>query len=961
MKALFSLAAACILTSSGLSAAYEEIEDLSNLPLLNTDLKERQTAKIRLPNGLEALLISDPNADQSAAALAVNAGSWNDPSEYPGMAHFCEHMLFMGTKKFPGENEFSGLIADYSGMLNAYTATDRTVYMFSSGHDGFSPLLERFSRFFIDPLFNPSGISRELHAVDQEFSKNIENDLWREYMIFKETGNPNHPNAKFSTGNSQTLGSIPQSALKKWHSAHYSAEKMRLVLYAPAPLEQLALIAADLFSPVPNSSSSTSLSDEKITSDMQRGRLIWVQPIKQRQTLTLAWELPTHLSLDPSHPAHLYSYALSRGQSYSLHELLKKEGLIEDTSFHVEEMGGTAHRLFQIQLELTDKGLAEWKTAAMRCFQAIQRLQSGGIPLFLFQEMNAANAMQYQYQSRQNAFSFTMHLADALLDEPLATFPRTELLAASYDPEALHELGNVLIPENCIFTLSADGAKTKITADRQERWMGGAYAIREISKAELQAWHHAPQHPDIRIPDPNPFFPTTFDIYTAESQSDPIRIARDDFGEAYYARVKEFESPEVYISLHFLTPKISGHAKQASLTNLYLDLLETQLHPTLAAAAGAGLKARFATDRNRVHLLIEGFSDKASFLLQEILKKMASPTDVSKEEFEACKSKHKKKYANGSLDLPCIQAKELALSLMDSDRKTRKEKLAALEKIGYPEFLSFCRSLFDESYTEALFAGNLSLKDAESAWLDVRHLIGSKSFPRKKQPQTKILALSSGPFAIYETTEAMGNASFLLLDQGSFSFERRAAQEVLSAALEEAFFNTLRTKQKTGYIVQSAHLEMELRLFQTFLVQSNSHEPEELLQRFELFLETALQELPEMIPEERFHLLKGNVIERIKTQPQRNLKEKSALLDKLAFELDADFAWLDKRLAGFDTLSYDAFLKEAKTFLSRENRKRLAILVEGRKKSRFSYEPIALEQIQKNERYLTRSQILSEE
>lgn len=961
MKAVLSFAAICMMNSGVLAAPYEEVEDLSHLPLLNSDLKERKTVKIRLANGLEALLISDPGADQSAAALAVNAGSWDDPVEYPGMAHFCEHMLFMGTKRFPGENEFSSLIADHSGMMNAYTAPDRTVYMFSSGHDGFAPLLERFSRFFIDPLFNPSGISRELHAVDQEFFKNIENDAWREYMIFKETANQNHPIAKFSTGNAETLGSIPQSALKKWHTDHYSAEKMRLVIYAPDSLESLAEMAATQFSPVPVAPAIPSLDAGAITSTKQRGALTWIQPIKQRQTLTLGWELPTHLSLDPSRPAHLYSYALGRGQSYSLYELLKKEGLIEDASFSVEDVGGNAHRFFQIQLELTDKGLAEWKTAALRCFQAIQRLRQSGIPLYLSQEMNAAAATQYQYQSRQNAFSFTMSLAEEMLDEKLETFPRYQILAAAYEPEKLAELGECLSPENCLFTLMADSAKTKIPPEHNEQWMGGEYAIREIPEAELYAWQTAAPHPEIRLADPNPFMPASFAISTALDTEKPTLIAQDDFGCAYYSRVGQFQSPEISFSLHFLSPKIGGSAKQASLTNLYLDLLDNHLHPTLAAASDAGLNVRMSCDRNRIHLYIDGFNDKAPFLLQEILKKIATPIDATKEEFEICKSKHKKKYANGAFDLPCIQAKELALSVMDSDKKTRKEKLSALEKIGYAEFLSFTRSLFEESYAEAFFAGNLSLKDAQSAWLDVRHLIGSKPFPRKKQAQTKILALSSGgPFAVYETTEALGNASFLLLDQGNFSFERRAAQEILSAVLHESFFNTLRTKQKTGYIVQSDDMEMEFRLFQYFMVQSNSHEPDELLQRFELFLESTLQELPETISEERFALLKNTLMQQLDMQYKRNLKETSSLLDKLAFEMDGDFSWIEKRLTGFGALTYDAFLKESQTFLSRENRKRLAILLEGKKKSRFSYEPISLDQIRKNESYLSRSEISRE-
>jgi hypothetical protein len=54
---------------------------------------------IRLPNELEALLIHDAETNKASAALDINAGSFNDPEDTPGLAHAVEHMLFMGTQK----------------------------------------------------------------------------------------------------------------------------------------------------------------------------------------------------------------------------------------------------------------------------------------------------------------------------------------------------------------------------------------------------------------------------------------------------------------------------------------------------------------------------------------------------------------------------------------------------------------------------------------------------------------------------------------------------------------------------------------------------------------------------------------------------------------------------------------------------------------------------------------------
>lgn len=57
-----------------------------------------------LQNQLECLVISDRDAQKSAAALSVGVGSFSDPLQAQGLAHYLEHMLFMGTSKYPAEN-----------------------------------------------------------------------------------------------------------------------------------------------------------------------------------------------------------------------------------------------------------------------------------------------------------------------------------------------------------------------------------------------------------------------------------------------------------------------------------------------------------------------------------------------------------------------------------------------------------------------------------------------------------------------------------------------------------------------------------------------------------------------------------------------------------------------------------------------------------------------------------------
>ena len=77
----------------------------------------RRYRAIRLKNDLTALLISDKDAEKSGAALDVHVGHFSDPDELPGLAHFLEHMLFLGTKKYPDENSYAEYLQSHGGSI----------------------------------------------------------------------------------------------------------------------------------------------------------------------------------------------------------------------------------------------------------------------------------------------------------------------------------------------------------------------------------------------------------------------------------------------------------------------------------------------------------------------------------------------------------------------------------------------------------------------------------------------------------------------------------------------------------------------------------------------------------------------------------------------------------------------------------------------------------------------------
>jgi len=121
-----------------------------------------------LTNGLEVLLISDPETDKAACAVDVGVGSWRDPSGFEGLAHLLEHMLFLGSKKYPDESGYRQWLGDHGGDSNAYTDSEHTNYYFSVEWSALPGALDRFAQFFVAPTLDGGMVGREMRAVHSE-------------------------------------------------------------------------------------------------------------------------------------------------------------------------------------------------------------------------------------------------------------------------------------------------------------------------------------------------------------------------------------------------------------------------------------------------------------------------------------------------------------------------------------------------------------------------------------------------------------------------------------------------------------------------------------------------------------------------------------------------------------------------------------------------------------------------
>lgn len=223
----------------------------------------------------------------------------SDPNDIPGLAHFCEHMLFLGTEKYPNENDYSNYLNENGGTSNAATYADSTKFYFDIIPDKFEQGLDRFANFFTCPLFTESATDREINAVNSEHEKNLACDVWRIRQVNKSLANVKHPYNKFGTGNLKTLVDDPKekgidvrSELIKFHQKWYSANIMSLAVFGKETLDELEEMIIAKFSNIINKNiTATRWTEHPYLSD-QHATKTYVVPVKDSRSLTLTFPTP---------------------------------------------------------------------------------------------------------------------------------------------------------------------------------------------------------------------------------------------------------------------------------------------------------------------------------------------------------------------------------------------------------------------------------------------------------------------------------------------------------------------------------------------------------------------------------------------------------------------------------------------------------------------------------------------
>jgi insulysin len=386
-----------------------------------------------LANALKCIVISDPDTEHSAASMNVHIGSIFDP--VPGLAHYLEHMLFMGTAKFPAENSFSTFLSENAGSSNAFTDNEDTNFYFRISSDQLHPALDMFSQFFISPLFDEGSLERELKAIDSEFHKNLQDDEWRILQILYN--NAEKPINHFGLGNSSTLN-IPgiRDKIIELYQNYYSANLMSLVVYGTEPTETLKEWVEELFSSILNKNVELPKFAKPISHNYPN--FTKVIPVKDSKNLRIIWTMPNFSQHFECKPQGYIGHLLGHEGKNSLMSCLKKYNLADELACCHDESFSFCGFL-SVEVKLTEKGLANYETVAEIIFAYVEFLKEKEPEAYIFHELKQIAEAQFLFKSKKDPYWFCSKLSARL-----EIYPPTKVLTAPdlyfrFDPKLIKD------------------------------------------------------------------------------------------------------------------------------------------------------------------------------------------------------------------------------------------------------------------------------------------------------------------------------------------------------------------------------------------------------------------------------------------------------------------------------------------------------------------------------------------
>ena len=777
------------------------------LGVLRSPNDQRLYRYLQLDNKIKVLLISDEQAEKSAASLNVHVGSFQNPKEREGLAHFLEHMLFLGTEKYPEAGEYQAFIGEHGGQHNAYTSLEQTNYFFNVDAAHFLPTLDRFSQFFVAPRFDEKYVDRERHAVESEYRLKIKDDGRREWDVFSELLNPKHPLAKFSVGSLETLVNSDDRPIRKdllaFYQRYYSANLMTLVVLGRESLDELELAVKSRFNAVVNRETVVASSGEPLFNSSLPMEVL-LKPEKEKRELSLLFPIPSVKQHWQEKPLLFLGYLLGDEREGSFLAVLKAKGLVE--SLGAGQMLDTKEgAAFGISIGLTPQGVVVWRDVLAYFYEWLALVTEQGIVSWRYDEIERLQQAAFRFLEKGSPSSYVQQLSVALHDYPPQEVLRGGFVMSNFDEVLIRQLAQHLRADNALVNVVAPEFTE---TDRLSRHYGAPYQLLNTAKsATVDSVPLQNLSADtLFLPPLNPFLPTAFPQGGREDlAAKPVKLILSSGAKKHplwFYSDTQFASPRASFHGRLSVP-VAGTCQRAAQTDFYLALVKDQLDAGLYAAHLAGLSYGLARSPSGIVLELSGYADKQPVLLQRVLDAMTA-VDWAASRFERVQAQLVRDGRNSLKQWPIRQVfAELGPLLNASCRPI--ELAGQLAQLTIDDMKAFAEQLFRRGHAQFYVGGALRRETAVAMAVTTleRLQLGKDGDHAVAYKVVHLEAHEEAPTRRIPVEHDDSGAVLYIQGHGD-SLRERAHMALLKVMMAAPFYSEMRTEKKLGYVVGSS-------------------------------------------------------------------------------------------------------------------------------------------------------------
>lgn len=869
-------------TSTSLQATDERPDAIIKSPA-----DDREYRALTLANGLKVMLVTDPKADRAAAALDVHAGSGNDPADREGLAHYLEHMLFLGTEKYPESGEYQQYITKHGGSNNAYTVINHTNYFFSITPDYLEGGLDRFAQFFIAPLFNEDYVTRERAIVDSEYQARKDDEGRRLWTARREIYNPEHPSTQFSVGSLQTLADRENDPVREdlieFYKRYYHAPRMALSVIGNQSLDQLQAWVEEKFSAIPGEGEPYQPFSEPLILDAELPIQLTLKPIKETRQLSFSFPIESVDAYEASKPSRYLGNLLGHEGEGSLLALLKARGWANGLSAGLG-YSDDVQATFDIKIGLSEQGFTHIDEIGELLFAEINLIRKQGVKQRYFDELQQLAEIDFRFQEKSSESGLVQRLASQLHRYSAQEVLSIPYRYQQYDPNQIKAILALLTPEN----LQLIVVDPELESEQKTAWYKVAYSVDAISPERLSAWKKPAVVDALSLPEENPFIAEklTLLVPPAELMRKPV-LFKDVLGvDAWHQTRVDFKQPKAELYFTLRSNSANGSVRQAMLTEFYVHAVKDALNAYSYPASLAGLEYQIYRHSRGLSVRISGYSEKQTQLLEKIVKQMRA-LEVDAQKYGLYSQSIRRSLENSIKGRPSDIVIEGVYDVLLTTSWSNQEKLAALQEIDRQAVNAHVKALLDAPQLVLLSLGNVSEADSLRAAGILAELNSGQTVEAVKR--ARVRKLPAGSWTLRNTPSIQADSAIALVYQGKdASIEALAATQLLGSLIRTPYYQTLRTQAQVGYIVSAFAFNVLDTPALGFSVQSNSHSAGEVLMQTRDFAASFVSVLGGM-PMDTFNSTKAGLIARI-MQEDKQLSDVAsrawAEIDRQAYDFD---------------------------------------------------------------------------